>query len=568
MIDKYGVDESFLKTLNLLYVEDDEVMRLSVQKRFGGKFSKFIAVSDAESGLEEFAREHYDLVMTDYFLPRMSGLAFTREIRAIKSNVPVIMVTAHTDMEFLVAAINMGVTQFVAKPVQFKVLNNAIMNAVERVVIDNLRSKAKEQEFELLQYKETREAFHNDFARRKEQHLLRDDLRMRYFSPGGRDFNEEGWNFNFLYEAKEPVSGDMYSCRLLSDDRVALIIVDAMGKGVSAAITSAMVVFLFNYLIDVLKGHDVDLQQILGRSLHFIKSNLLDDEILCCTLAIFDFKDETMTYAAFSMPKIYFETSDCTVTAVPCNNMPIMKFSEDFNIDTLDLKDVVKILIYSDGLNESITKEGPLYGEFIEDDLRRSPFISILENRMRRRVAEFEDDMSVFFLRRTFWRTSCRREKEVETSFAGLEELTNFIIESLYDLDMNNAARECFCAAFSEILMNAYEHGNLGIGYDLKHRYIMENIYEEKLMEAERSCDKKILARFICCKCCGNEYVVVSVRDEGEGYPSDIFRYALSSTMKFNGRGIKMLERYTDDFFFSEDRREIFIVKLFGDNAI
>ena len=273
-----------------------------------------------------------------------------------------------------------------------------------------------------------------------------------------------------------------------------------------------------------------------------------------------------MWYAGFSMPRICLGTYNNNVRSLPCNNMPIMKFTSKFKIDCVDINDVIKILICSDGLVESHTNNGDIYSSCVEEDFKKSPFMKNFERNFRKNIKEFGDDTSIFFIRRPFVNIIYSNETEVETSFDGIEQLENFFADNIINFDLDNVSAECFSAAYSEIAMNAYEHGNLELSSDAKHRYIEENIYEEKLLEAEKDCTKKIRSRIVCCDNDGRKYIVASVRDEGKGYPDTIFSTNVSVSTKFNGRGLKIISHYTDDFFFSDDRKEIFIVKLVEEN--
>lgn len=565
MLETYKLtsNDEVLKKLSVMYVDSDKVTRAEVENKLQDKFLKLVTFSNAEDAMEEFKLSHYDLVMTDYFLSGVNGLAFARDIKAINDSIPVIMVTSHIDRSFLMAAINMGISQFVAKPIQFRMLNNAIVNAAEKIILHTLRIKAREQQLELLEYKEARNNYHVEFARRKELSLIKNDQYMRYFTGSEKDFVTTGWNIDTFYESHEVVSGDIYSCRRISEDSVLMIIIDAMGKGVSAAITSTIAISIFNYLIDMsIESGVKKISFILEHFIDIIKGILLDDEMLSLTIARLDLKENKLFYAAFSMPKICVAMSDGSIKAILSNNMPILKNRSSFKIDSIDLKDVNKIIICSDGLVESMTTDGDIYLNHVEGDFKISPFIKYFEANIRKKVNHFEDDTSIFFIRRPFTNVQYIKEFEIGTKYDNIEKLENFFTENISSLDMDSASYECFCAAYSEIIMNAYEHGNLGITSTEKHKIIQEDIYENTLLEKEKDCDKKIKVKIIGCKSYNYNYVVVSVRDEGNGYPDNIFSLNVSVATKFNGRGLKIVSYYTDDFFFSEDRKEIFIVKI------
>lgn len=560
---KMTSDEEVLKKISVIYVDSEEETRNLVTERLQYKFLKFVTFEKAEDALVEFKENHYDLVMTDYFLSGVNGLAFAREVKSINDNIPVIMITSHIDRSFLMAAINMGINQFVAKPVQFRLLNNAISNSVEKIVLHTLRIKAREQQLEILEYQESRNKFHLEYSKRKELSLIKNDQYMRYFAGRNKDFVTSGWNIDTFYESHEIVSGDIYSCRRIDEDSILIIVIDAMGKGVSAAITSTIAIVLFNYLIDMAMESGVKkIGFILEHFVDIIKTILLDDEMLSLTIARIDYHEEALHYASFSMPKMLLGMSDGSVKTVLSNNMPILKVKSSFKVDRIDLKDVNKIMIYSDGLVESLTNDGDIYLNHVANDFQMSPFIKNFEEKIRKNVSRFEDDTSIFFIRRPFINVQFIKEKEAESSFDGIEQLEQFFVETIMPLGMESYAYECFYASFSEVVMNAYEHGNLGITSDEKHQIIANNTYDDVLLEREENCNKKISVRIIDCKAPKYNYVVIGIRDEGIGYPEDVFGLNVNIATKFNGKGLKIVSYYTDDFFFSEDRKEIFIVKI------
>lgn len=71
-------------------------------------------------GLELFNSDKFDLVITDWDMPLMSGLEFVMEVRAKhdKKCLPIIMLTANTQKEMIQQAITAGVNDYMAKPFQ------------------------------------------------------------------------------------------------------------------------------------------------------------------------------------------------------------------------------------------------------------------------------------------------------------------------------------------------------------------------------------------------------------------------------------------------------------------
>jgi 5-methylthioribose kinase len=91
---------------------------------------------------------------------------------------------------------------------------------------------------------------------------------------------------------------------------------------------------------------------------------------------------------------------------------------------------------------------------------------------------------------------------------------------------------------FTELYMNAYEHGNLGIDSQTKHKYLEEDIYFEKLAELQKECFKKISVEVYRLKEMESEYIITKICDEGEGFDTQILSQIFRNSQKFNGRGV------------------------------
>lgn len=559
------MDESFLKSLNVLYVEDEVDIIQLVEKRFAPKFNQFLSVTSAEEALEIFKQNsNFDLILTDYLLPGLNGIEFARKILQIKSKVPFILITGYVDMQFLIEAINVGITQFVSKPIQFKLLRNAINNTVESVVLEHLLNKSREKELELLKYKDMYNTIQHDATLRKELHIMRNDMFKKYFHDGDNPVTYNGWQVEVFYKSLDIVSGDTYTCRTLDNGNVVIFIADAMGKGVSAAITSLVSVSLTNYII---KHHDSnkcisseeEIRFIAEQCVSFMRENLVEDEVLCAIFAYFDFKENKLQYASFSMPRILIQTTTGSIEKLPSNNLPIMPYVVDIAIDSVDLSNVSKVALFTDGIVESETKDGVLYSAYLNENFSQSPFLKSFFNNAYTYLDDFYDDVTLFFIRRPFTNIIKEKVYYFPTKYDKLDEASETIRQEMVDCGIDVDRHDSFFTALSECIMNAYEHGNLAITFAIKHELIKNGDYEEELLKKEKNNDKMITIRYVYCNDNESKYIIVGIRDEGAGYPETVFKNAIGDTTKFNGRGIKIIDYYTDIFFFSEDRREIFI---------
>lgn len=556
------ISQQVLRTLNVLFVSADKETSVAVEKKFKPLFACMESVSSAEEGLSFLETSPCELVITDYYLPVMDGMEFAGQIKKNHPNMPIIMISDYLDMQFLITSMNIGITQFVAKPIQFRFLRNAVNIAVERVVIDNLQRKAKAQELELLQYREASRSMQQELAFRKELMIIRNDLFMSYYDPYGRKSDLGGWNLNVFYGSKDSLCGDSYACRKLSDGSVVVFIADAMGKGISASITSILAVSVVNYSINaILSEGSFDLHALLKKYTTFVKDNLLEEEVMCSLFLHLDFKADKMRYASFTMPRLAVGYADGRVEKFICNNLPIMNFMTEINISEVDIKTATRIIAFSDGLVEAGTIDNKIYSPYLRDDFIPAPFLSVLENNIKKHVTEYDDDTTIIFMNRPFACPVYKNSTTVCSSYEDVRRTPLFLSEEMTKNSIKPTDYEEFFAAFAEAVMNAYEHGNLNISKKEKHAMLEDGSYESELLKLEKHCNKKITLSFAVYSQPTFKYMVAGVRDEGNGYTIDAFKRSPDGALQFCGRGVKMISYYADSVFLSEDRKEIFLAK-------
>ncbi|KJR41981.1 Signal transduction response regulator, receiver region domain protein [Candidatus Magnetoovum chiemensis] len=97
-------------------------------------FKDVIIADNGLDGINKLSKHNVDIVLTDYLMPIMNGLELIKKIREKDKKTPIILITGYIESEFLIEAINLGVTQFVTKPIMVKNLLKAIEIAVQQGV--------------------------------------------------------------------------------------------------------------------------------------------------------------------------------------------------------------------------------------------------------------------------------------------------------------------------------------------------------------------------------------------------------------------------------------------------
>jgi CheY-like chemotaxis protein len=110
----------------ILVIDDDELLRMTIEAmlKFGGH--EAVLAVDGDRGLEQFQRQHFDVVLCDVFMPNKEDLETVREIRQLSADTPIISMTGsiaavpgsggQLDPDFLRMAGAFGATETLAKP--------------------------------------------------------------------------------------------------------------------------------------------------------------------------------------------------------------------------------------------------------------------------------------------------------------------------------------------------------------------------------------------------------------------------------------------------------------------
>jgi DNA-binding response OmpR family regulator len=120
------------RAVKVLVVEDSERMAKSLKKGLTEECYAVDVADDGVQGLRMAESGDYDLVLLDVNLPRMDGFTVIRELRAKRSDVPVIMVTARDAVEDRVEGLDGGADDYLVKPFSFEELLARIRATMRR----------------------------------------------------------------------------------------------------------------------------------------------------------------------------------------------------------------------------------------------------------------------------------------------------------------------------------------------------------------------------------------------------------------------------------------------------
>ncbi|MDD2850731.1 MAG: response regulator [Desulfuromonadaceae bacterium] len=126
----------YLKTLSVLYVEDDSIARGLLAGSLAHRCGTLIEACNGAEGLELFKAHHPDIVVTDIQMPVMDGLRMAEEICALDRDVPIIVTTAFEETDYFQRSIAAGVDRYVLKPIMLDQLQAALLACAHRLWLE------------------------------------------------------------------------------------------------------------------------------------------------------------------------------------------------------------------------------------------------------------------------------------------------------------------------------------------------------------------------------------------------------------------------------------------------
>lgn len=120
----------------VLVVDDDDTVRLAISENLKDCGFVPIEASSGREALDKFQTEKPVSVLLDLKMPGMDGLTVLRELKKINTDVPVIINTAHGDIQTAVNAIKLGAYDFIIKPPDFDRLVLTLRRAAEKFELD------------------------------------------------------------------------------------------------------------------------------------------------------------------------------------------------------------------------------------------------------------------------------------------------------------------------------------------------------------------------------------------------------------------------------------------------
>ena len=131
----------------ILIIEDEAAIRRVLVKILSEENDSYLVdeAEDGVAGLDKIKNNDYDLVLCDIKMPKMDGVEVLEEVKKIKPEIPMVMISGHGDMETAIHTMRLGAFDYISKPPDLNRLLNTVRNALDKkqLVVENKILKKK-----------------------------------------------------------------------------------------------------------------------------------------------------------------------------------------------------------------------------------------------------------------------------------------------------------------------------------------------------------------------------------------------------------------------------------------
>ncbi len=122
--------------MKILLVEDDEGIARIIVRVLSSEGHNVSWEADGEAGLLSASSGGYDCLVLDWMLPRLSGIEICRALRSRRLSVPVLMLTARSEVDNKVAGLDAGADDYLTKPFEIEELSARVRALARRQAVN------------------------------------------------------------------------------------------------------------------------------------------------------------------------------------------------------------------------------------------------------------------------------------------------------------------------------------------------------------------------------------------------------------------------------------------------
>jgi len=129
----------YTKSLNILFVEDHDELRENTADILSSFFKNVVTAEDGKKALEiylDYSKNdinYFDIILSDIQMPQLNGVELTKKVYEINPKQIVIILSAYDESKYLLPLVNLGIEQFIKKPIDYQELLSVLLNASKKI---------------------------------------------------------------------------------------------------------------------------------------------------------------------------------------------------------------------------------------------------------------------------------------------------------------------------------------------------------------------------------------------------------------------------------------------------
>ncbi len=129
----------YTENLSILFVEDHDELRENTTEILKNFFYRVDCAEDGREALKKYKEYHkenskyYDLVLSDIQMLNLNGVELTSKLYELNPSQLLIILSAHDDTKYLMPLINLGIEQFIKKPIDYQELLRVLLNSSKKI---------------------------------------------------------------------------------------------------------------------------------------------------------------------------------------------------------------------------------------------------------------------------------------------------------------------------------------------------------------------------------------------------------------------------------------------------
>lgn len=467
-----------MRSLHTLVIDDDHLIGRIICAFLQNAGHTTVHMDEAQHAAARYLEEDFDLVLVDRQMPGMDGLVATsilREQQKMTGWRPIIMLSGSASTEEQVAALNAGCDDFIAKPINFKILE-AKINSFQRIA--ELQQKIREQNLVLKQYANA------EAEERRIASFLMDRL--------VRTEQLDNGHIQHMLKPASGVSGDLLLANTSGCGDIYIMLADATGHGLPAALTLIPVSQTFYAM--TAKGFQLE---TIARELnHQHRAYSPPDRFVAALMAVFRPREGTLEVWNGGLPAaLLIDANGKILRHLKSRNLALGILSNqefEYRSESILLSETTTLLMYSDGLIEAEAANAAPFGMHgLEKCIAQSPaacLMNCIEQELQKHLdgQPLHDDMSCLILTCAPAPDTTSHEEPQSPELKkiaekwhlqlqlGPSQLRRLDLEPLLasfcaSLGLDEARKGVFSLVLRELLTNALEHGLLGLDSNIKN---------------------------------------------------------------------------------------------------